>query len=106
MINEICSLGFFNRGVKDGSHLYVLKNTCIPAIFVEYCFVDSAMDINLLNADRMAGAIVKGLTGECPATPAKSPDRAAKWQEFINVLKAANVAYPQLKPAQLAQAIL
>jgi hypothetical protein len=106
VINEICSLGFFNRGVKDGSHLYVLKNTCMPAILVECCFVDSATDMNLLNADTMAAAIVKGLTGQCVAAPAKSPDRAAKWQEFINVLKAANIPYPQLKPAQLAQAIL
>jgi hypothetical protein len=59
----------------------------MPAILVECCFVDSATDMNLLNADTMAGAIVKGLTGQCVATPAKSPDRAAKWQEFIMCLK-------------------
>lgn len=29
-----------NRGVKDGSHLYVIKNTKCPAILIECGFVD------------------------------------------------------------------
>jgi N-acetylmuramoyl-L-alanine amidase len=41
VLNSIVGLGFFNRRVKDGSHLYVLKHTNMPAILVECCFIDS-----------------------------------------------------------------
>lgn len=48
---EICAnishLGFKNRGVKDGSNLYVIKNTDMKAILVEVCFLDNPTDINL-----------------------------------------------------------
>lgn len=40
-------LGFINRGVKDGSHLYVVKNTTAKAILIEVCFVDSIIDNEL-----------------------------------------------------------
>lgn len=41
------SLGFVNRGVKDGSNLYVVKNTKAKAILIEVCFVDNTTDVNL-----------------------------------------------------------
>jgi len=69
VLDEIVKLGFFNRGVKSGSHLYVLKNTNMPAILVECCFIDSAKDMNIFNPETMANAIVKGLTGKLPSTP-------------------------------------
>jgi N-acetylmuramoyl-L-alanine amidase len=69
VLDEIVKLGFFNRGVKSGSHLYVLKNTDMPAILVECCFIDSQKDMNLFNPEAMANAIVKGLTGTIPSTP-------------------------------------
>lgn len=40
-------LGFKNRGVKDGSSLYVIKNTKCTAILVEVCFVDNKADAEL-----------------------------------------------------------
>ncbi len=63
VVDQIASLGFVNRGVKDGSWLYVLKNTKMPAILVECGFVDSREDMDRLNVEKMANAIVKGLTG-------------------------------------------
>lgn len=69
VLDEIVKLGFFNRGVKSGSHLYVLKNTDMPAILVECCFIDSQKDMNLFNPEIMANAIVKGLTGKLPSAP-------------------------------------
>ena len=63
VVNEIAKLGYVNRGVKDGSFLYVLKNTKMPAILVEGGFVDSKEDMEKFNADNIANAIVKGLTG-------------------------------------------
>jgi N-acetylmuramoyl-L-alanine amidase len=64
VLTEIVKLGFFDRGVKDGSHLYVLKNTGMPAILVECAFCDSQKDMDLFGVvgpDSMADAIVKGL---------------------------------------------
>jgi N-acetylmuramoyl-L-alanine amidase len=69
VLDEIIKLGFFNRGVKSGSHLYVLKNTDMPAILIECCFIDSQKDMNLFNPETMANAIVKGLTGKVPSAP-------------------------------------
>ena len=40
-------LGFKNRGVKDGSALYVIKNTKCTAILLEVCFVDNKADAEL-----------------------------------------------------------
>lgn len=47
--NNIANLGFKNRGVKDGSNLYVIKNTKMPAILIEVCFVDNKQDATLFN---------------------------------------------------------
>lgn len=40
-----------NRGVKDGSHLYVVRNTTMPAVLVEYGFMDSKTDYKYLLED-------------------------------------------------------
>ncbi|NJM71225.1 MAG: N-acetylmuramoyl-L-alanine amidase [Scytonema sp. RU_4_4] len=62
VLDEITKLGFKNRGIKDGSKLFVLKNTNMPAILIEGCFIDSPKDMKLYNAEETANAIVKGLT--------------------------------------------
>ena len=68
----IAELGFKNRGVKYSKGLYVLKHTSSPAMLVECCFVDNQQDANRYNAEKMADAIVKGITGQTVAeTPAK-----------------------------------
>ncbi|MBD2196327.1 MULTISPECIES: N-acetylmuramoyl-L-alanine amidase [Calothrix] len=68
VLDEIVKLGYFNRNVKSGSHLYVLRNTNMPAILVECCFIDSQKDMNLYEPEALANAIVKGLTGKLPTT--------------------------------------
>lgn len=55
--NNIAALGFRNRGVKDGSSLYVIKHTKASAILVECCFVDNKNDMNKYNAYKIAEAI-------------------------------------------------
>lgn len=75
VLNELIGLGFRNRGVKDGSHLYVIRHSKPVAILVEVCFVDSKTDsdkYNSIGAERVANAIVKGLTGN-NAPIAKEP---------------------------------
>jgi N-acetylmuramoyl-L-alanine amidase len=75
VLDEIVKLGFFNRGVKNGSHLFVLRNTNMPGILVEGCFLDSQKDMSLYNPEAIANAIVKGLTGKLPTEPVDSiPD--------------------------------
>ena len=64
VLDEIVKLGFFDRGVKSGSHLYVLKRTNMPGILIEGCFIDSAKDMQIYDGEAMANAIVAGLTGK------------------------------------------
>ena len=64
---EIKNLGFNNRGVKDGSGLYVIKNTNATAILIEVCFVDTKTDADLykkVGAEAVASAICKAITGK------------------------------------------
>ncbi|ALB43177.1 MULTISPECIES: N-acetylmuramoyl-L-alanine amidase [Nostocales] len=68
VLDEIVKLGFFNRGVKSGSHLYVLKRTNMPGILIEGCFIDSAKDMQIYDGEAMANAIVAGLTGKVAST--------------------------------------
>ncbi len=82
VLNNIVSLGFVNRRVKNGSHLYVLKNTNMPAILIECCFLDSRQDMNIFNAEAMANAIVRGLTGQ-NSTAVSSSSLNLEAEEFI-----------------------
>ena len=65
ILDNIVALGFRNRGIKDGSKLYVIRNTIAPAMLIEICFVDTDdVDIyNRVGANAIADAIVKGLKG-------------------------------------------
>ena len=64
IVNAISELGFNNRGAKVNPMYYVLRKTVAPAILVECCFCDSPEDARKYNAESMATAIVKGLTGQ------------------------------------------
>lgn len=63
---EVASLGFKNRGVKVREELYILRKTEAPALLIEVCFVDDLDDVSLYqaNIDKVARAIVKGITGK------------------------------------------
>lgn len=63
ILNNLSMLGFKNRGVKDGSKLYVIRNTKCEALLIEVCFVDNINDANLLKLKReeIAWAIVKSI---------------------------------------------
>lgn len=65
ILDNMVALGFRNRGIKDGSKLYVIRNTVTPAMLIEICFVDTDdVDIyNRVGANAIADAIVKGLKG-------------------------------------------
>lgn len=64
MLNGLKSLGFRNRGIKDGSNLYVVKNTKMPAILLEVCFVDNKTDSELFKKvgySNIASAILSAI---------------------------------------------
>ncbi|MBW4509107.1 MAG: N-acetylmuramoyl-L-alanine amidase [Scytonematopsis contorta HA4267-MV1] len=98
VLDEIVKLGFFNRGVKRGSHLFVLRNADMTAILVECCFCDSRKDMDLFDSEKMANAIVKGLTGKLPTEEVKPlPDEednvdmsTLRLQTALNRLKMAD----------------
>ena len=54
--------GYRDRGVKTANFTVIAK-TVAPAMLVECAFIDSANDMNSYNADTLAKAIVKGITG-------------------------------------------
>ncbi|EPS55316.1 TPA: N-acetylmuramoyl-L-alanine amidase [Clostridium botulinum] len=81
VLNNICSLDYTNRGLKDGSGLYVLKHTKAKAMLIECCFCDNAGDMNRYNAENMANAIVKGLVGKTTSnsTPSEPTNNNNSW---------------------------
>ncbi len=92
VLDEILKMGFFNRGIKNGSHLFVLRNTNMPAILIECCFIDSAKDMKFFNSEIMASAIVRGLTGKLPSSSVISiPDESSNPDvSIIRLQKALN----------------
>lgn len=95
IVDSIAALGYSNRGVKERPGLYVLKHTRAPALLVECCFVDDPEDVALYNADRMAAAIVAGITGQAAETTADAARLAAmsreEFVEYIGRLAAADM---------------
>lgn len=85
VVDSIAALGFRNRGVKERPSLYVLRHTQAPAMLIECCFVDDPEDVALYNADRIAEAIVAGITGQAAETTADAAKLAAMSQtEFVD----------------------
>lgn len=61
---KLQDLGFTNRGVKDGSDFYVIKNTKCEALLIEICFVASDIDYSLYTThkyEKIAKAIKESL---------------------------------------------
>ncbi|MDS1005144.1 N-acetylmuramoyl-L-alanine amidase [Clostridium sporogenes] len=92
VLNNICALGYTNRGIKEGSNLYVLRHTKAKAMLIECCFCDNSGDMRKFNADKMADAIVKGLVDKTtsatlnskPSTP--NPQQPSKKHPLITQL--------------------
>jgi len=64
IINKLASdCGYYNRGLIS-ANFYVLKYTNCPAMLIECGFVTNQADCDRFNAEKIANAIVEGLTGE------------------------------------------
>lgn len=57
------ALGIDDRGAKDGSWLYIARNTSVnkKVLLIEWCFIDNAADVSklLANMDRAVGEVMK-----------------------------------------------
>ena len=47
ILKNLSKLGFADRGIKNGSQLYVIRHTPCSAMLVEVCFVDNKEDAEL-----------------------------------------------------------
>jgi N-acetylmuramoyl-L-alanine amidase/LysM repeat protein len=64
-----------DRGVKDGSHLYVVKNTNAPAVLIEAGFMDNLEEAKLLNSDAFRKECAREIAmGICEAFGVKFVD--------------------------------
>lgn len=58
--SNLSDLGFANRGVKEGSGLYVIRKTKAKSILIEVCFCDNEADVSTyltLGEEKIAQAI-------------------------------------------------
>ena len=76
---NISKLGFYNRGVKTRTGLYILKHTKAKALLVECFFIDNKTDCDLYNKvgpHAIAKAIAEGLTGTTSTSTIPTPSPA------------------------------
>ncbi len=64
VLNNLVGLGYANRGIKDGSNLFVIRNTKAKAMLIECCFCDNKNDMDKYDAEKIANAIVEGIAGK------------------------------------------
>lgn len=70
MLDALKSIGFTDRGIKDGSRLYVIRHTNAPACLLEVCFVDTQSDADLYRhhgADKIADELCLAIAGKYPS---------------------------------------
>ena len=59
--SNIERLGFFNRGVKAGNGLYVIRKTRAKAMLIEVCFCDNEEDVAVYNDSGAQEAIAQAV---------------------------------------------
>lgn len=85
------SLGYKNRGSQLRTGLYVLKHTKMVGVLIEPYFCDNKENCDKYNAEKLATAIVKGITGvdttvqtkQINTTTVKPTQVAPKYDENI-----------------------
>lgn len=96
---QIAALGFKNRGVKEGTGLYVIRKTKAKAMLIEVCFVNEP-DASVYREKfedicrAIASAIINETTAEVPAQPAgnasaqnpEAPSAPAEKMRYVKVI--------------------
>ena len=94
---NISNLGFANRGVKNGTGLYVVKKTKAKSMLIECCFVDNVEDVETyrrVGPNAIAEAVYKAITDTNvetvqpqptpQPTPAPMPAPVDNWVARLN----------------------
>lgn len=77
---NISDLGIPNRGVREGSGLYVIRKTSAKSMLIEVCFVDSE-DANWykkIGPEKIGRAIVEGILGTIKNPEPSKPSKPSK----------------------------
>ncbi len=87
--NALHALGFKNRGIKDGSNLYVVRRSNAKAMLIEVCFVDTddADKYKKVGADKVAQAICEAITGQKTETEELTMGQYEELKQEISNLK-------------------
>ena len=64
--SRIADVGFINRGPKQRTELAFLRNTTMPSVLIETCFVDSETDVSIYRSHfvEVCDAIADVIGGE------------------------------------------
>lgn len=86
--SNIAKLGFRNRGVKNGSNLYVIRKTKAKAILIEVCFCDNQKDVDIYNCaggeNAVAQAIFEGICKHAAKAETKlDKEQKMSFEEFV-----------------------
>ncbi|WP_279160927.1 N-acetylmuramoyl-L-alanine amidase [Thomasclavelia cocleata] len=93
---NISALGFANRGVKNGTGLYVVKKTKAKSMLIECCFVDNAEDVETyrrVGPVAIAEAVYKAITNTNVETvqpqpaPAPTPTPKPSGDDWVRCLQ-------------------
>lgn len=115
VLNNICALGYTNRGIKS-ANLYVINHTNMNAMLIECCFIDNDSDMSKYNAENLANAIVKGVTGTTTnvttdntttttsTTPSNYNAHLKDWQNAYNKVYNASIYVDGIYGSQTEQA--
>ena len=117
ILSNLQDLGFINRGVKCANY-FVVNQTVAKAILLEVCFIDSIVppndniktDVELyqsIGAEKIANAIVNGLTGEVVVDTKYTPvDETLKhWQQAYNWTYGKCIAVDNIYGSETSNAI-
>lgn len=85
---HIAALGFSNRGVKEGSGLYVIKKTKAKSMLIEVCFVNDPDASNYqAKFEQICAAIAYALADYVQAAPKPvAPVQLPKVKKYVRVL--------------------
>ncbi|HBC2031526.1 TPA: N-acetylmuramoyl-L-alanine amidase [Clostridium perfringens] len=95
--NKLVELGYYDRGVKVNSKLYVLRKTTMPAILCECGFINNERDMKLYDPNKIAEAIAEGVlnmeldTSNTEVSKPQETQTTEKWFTTKNVDTSLNI---------------